>query len=55
MESQSLLDRIFSVMLLTKTMECDGTKICFKAMTSLVLILLNDESVKLRTHAISLA
>jgi hypothetical protein len=42
-------------MILTNTMKTDGTKIDFKAMTSLVLILLNDDSVKLRGHAITLA
>jgi hypothetical protein len=55
MECPTLLDRIFSVMILTNTMKTDGTKIDFKAMTSLVLILLNDDSVKLRGHAITLA
>jgi len=55
MESPTILDRIFSVMILTNTMKTDGTKIDFKAMTSLVLILLNDNSVKLRSHAINLA
>jgi hypothetical protein len=51
----SVLDRIFSVMILVNTMKTDGTKIDFKAMTNLVLVLLNDDSVKLRTHAITLA
>ena len=55
MEGKELIKRIFAVLSLIKLLE-EGNKVCFKSLTGLILILLNEaSSSKLRMHAINLA